>query len=147
MYLEDEDEDEIPPHLDGGAGGVGAHPPSEAALGSVVASGQHFQVSCMVSATQASPPTAPKAVRLVRCLSPSPCVPQVPLEVLVQLLPASVPVQEVHVVQPQLAIFIEMELVSEKISITATFICLHTWASGGCGACLEVYQRLVAGLP
>lgn len=99
----------IPPHLDGGAGGAGAHP---AALGSVVASGQHLQVSFMVSATQACPPTAPKAFCLVRCLSPSPCVPQVPLEVLVQLLPASVPVQEVHVPQPQLAIFIEIELVS-----------------------------------
>ena len=59
------------------SGAAPAHPLG-AALGSVLASGQHLQVSIMVSATQASPPLdASKAVFLVRCLVPSPCWPQV----------------------------------------------------------------------
>ena len=90
-----------------------AHPLG-AALGSVLASGQHLQVSIMVSATHASPPlVAPKAVFLVRCLWPSPCWPQVAVlvvDVLVQLLPAAVPVQAVHVVQAQLTNLAQVEL-------------------------------------
>ena len=59
------------------SGASPAHPLG-VALGSVLASGQHFQVSFMVSATHASPPLdASKAVFLVRCLVPSPCWPQV----------------------------------------------------------------------
>ena len=98
------------------SGAAPAHPLG-AALGSVLASGQHLQVSIMVSATQASPPfVALKAVFLVRCLWPAPCWPQVAtevVEVLVQLLPAIIPVQGVHVVQAQSTNIIQKKLTSE----------------------------------
>ena len=83
---------------------MAAHP-SGSALGSVVLSGQHFQVSFMVSASHCSPPfAAPKDLALDRSLLPPPCVPQVPDPdaILLQFSPSPlVPNHALHVAQAQ----------------------------------------------